>query len=695
MEGVYLTWLISALAIGVLLMPLIRPPWSKITVDGFVDFLRRYWLHLVLVLLIYNAKDFLDEVDRILMANTDGMLNMTPWIYTIEGDMVLWVQETFISDWLTALMTHFYVVGFMVICYVSVFYFAYFDDRYMADRISLAIFWVYTLAIPFYLFFNVHVTGNYIPEMKTLAYNHSPEINDWFSRIDPFTNGMPSLHIAFPFAIWLCLHRFDSDERWKNYRIILLWYTILTAFCIVYLGIHWFADIIGGMIVAAIAVQIASVMAEPFWNIFDERTINARLVTVLTNPKRALSVGFSSASKSISNFSKPTSKETGFMLTVILILIVSVVTWDLTHQSIPAGGVDAPVDVDAADGWLVTLDSKDDSSLLVIHDLSDLESQIEVIQPTMDDNSTYSILGDHLAMANSTSLMLVNLSNPSEVLFQLPVDNPHQIEFISTDRIVVLQDGEVSYYDYSGQSVSGISAPNSEEVSLIETSGDRIAMVFASNPDTVHIGIIGSEGLISTKLNATANQIEDEMLEEVGKLVDIDNASILEISIHREYLAAVVDVNATTRMVLMNTSSGDNFIVSDPKFGVSDPHMDFGILMFAAHQNIDPVNSSSEKYADLEIMIHDLESNLTKPLTADSLDQWGPVVLENHFVYQQLNEDGTISVEVQEKEPTLQQYSSTVLKIGVILMIVLVFINLLQRQKEVNNANRHGSELES
>jgi len=61
MEGIYLTWLISALAIGVLLMPLIRPPWSKITMDGFVDFLRRYWLHLVLVLLIYNAKDFLDE----------------------------------------------------------------------------------------------------------------------------------------------------------------------------------------------------------------------------------------------------------------------------------------------------------------------------------------------------------------------------------------------------------------------------------------------------------------------------------------------------------------------------------------------------------------------------------------------------------------------------------------------------------
>ena len=138
------------------------------------------------------------------MANTDGMLNMTLGFMQSKVRWLCGFKETFKADWLTAFMTHFYVVGFMVICYVSIFYFAYFDDRYMADRISLTIFWVYILAIPFYLFFNVHVTGNYIPGMETLAYNHTPEINDWFHRIDPLTNGMPSLHIGFPFAVWLC-----------------------------------------------------------------------------------------------------------------------------------------------------------------------------------------------------------------------------------------------------------------------------------------------------------------------------------------------------------------------------------------------------------------------------------------------------------------------------------------------------------
>jgi len=62
----------------------------------------------------------------------------------------------------------------MFICYVSVFYVAYFDDRWMADRIVLSIAWVYILAVPFYLFFNVRVTGDVIPGMETIAYDLTP-----------------------------------------------------------------------------------------------------------------------------------------------------------------------------------------------------------------------------------------------------------------------------------------------------------------------------------------------------------------------------------------------------------------------------------------------------------------------------------------------------------------------------------------
>ena len=691
MDGVYLTWLISALAVGVLLMPFIKPPWAKVTLHGFIDFLRRYWLHFGIVLTIYNAKDFLDEVDRILMANTDGMLNMTPWIYAIEGDMALWVQETFRADWLTDFMTHFYVVGFMVICYVSIFYFAYFDDRYIADRITLTIFWVYVLAIPFYLFFNVHVTGNYIPGMETLAYNHTPEINDWFHRIDPLTNGMPSLHIGFPFAVWLCLLRFDTDNRWIIYRRIVFAYVLMTAFCILYLGIHWFMDIIGGMIVAAIAVSIANKMSDPMWRIFDERTINARLATVLTNPKRAYNVVLSNVKEQFSRYSKPSSKETGVMLTVVMVLVAGVITWDLTHQSIPAGGVDAPVGVAAADGWLVTLDEKLDGAIVVVHDLSDLDSEIVVVQPVLDANSTYDIQGDLLIMANQTNLVLVNMSDPYTIQTTIEVSSPSAVEFVSDDRFMVLEEGQISYWSYDGVEMYGPTADVGDSILVFESSGDQIAMVFASDADSVHLGIIDGEGLISIPLNATAGVDEDQILIDSGFNVDLPNATITSVALFEDKLAATVDINATSRLMLLDTVTGDSEIISDPKYAAYDPHMGYGVLMFSAYANIDPGNAS-EKYSDREIYIYDISTEILKPLTADELDQWAPMVLKDHYVYQQAGEDGVISVEVQQKEPSLKPYASNILKIGVVLAIALVFVNIMQRQKEANSFNHHDNE---
>ena len=693
MDGVYLTWLISALAIGVILMPFIKPPWAKVTSEGFVDFLRRYWLHIGIVLLIYNAKDFLDEVDRILMANTDGMLDMTPWIYAIEGDMALWVQETFLADWLTAFMTHFYVVGFMVICYVSIFYFAYFDDRYIADRISLTIFWVYILAIPFYLFFNVHVTGNYIPGMETLAYNHTPEINDWFHRIDPLTNGMPSLHIGFPFAVWLCLLRFDTDGRWTNYRRIVFAYVLLTAFCILYLGIHWFVDIIGGMVVASVAVSIANKMANPWWSIFDERTINARLVTVLTNPKRALNVLTNVIKNTASKYKTPTSKETGVVLTVVLLVIASVITWDLTHQSIPAGGVDKPVGVAAADGWLITLDERDDGHSVVVQDLSKANSQINGIeQPKMDENSTYAVQGDILIMANKTVLYAVNLES-LELINNLSVSEPTNVDFVSDNCFAILQNGQMTYWDIeTWEEKEGPNAPEGESVLVFEAHEGEIALVFSSDPDTIHLGNIGATGgLISVELNATADPNEDEQLEEAkGSPVDIQNATITEISLSPEKLAAVIDVNATKRLMLLDTSTYESMLVFDPKHEVFDPYIGHGVLMFSAYANQDP-EAQPEEYADREIYIYDLSTNLEKPLTADDVDQWGPMVLEDHYVYLQENDDGEgWKPMVQLKEPKLQPYASNILQMGVVLAITLVFVYLMQKQKEASRVNHHG-----
>jgi len=684
MVGIYTTWLISALALGVILMPWVKPKWMKMNADGFVDFIRRYWIHLLLVLSIYNAKDFLDGVDRILLANTN--LDMTPWIYAIEGDLVLWVQQTFHNQLLTEVLTHFYVVGFILICYVSIFYFAYFDDRWMADRSALAMFYIYALAVPFYLFFNVRVTGDHIPAMETLAYDLTPEINDWFTRIDPFTNGMPSLHIGIPFTIWLCLVRFDEDNRWRNYRYLLMGYILLTAFTIIYLGIHWFLDIIGGMALAAIAVYWADKSAEPFWKVFDERTMNSRLVTVLTQPGKAFVVFWSKIKAMFKALSKPSSRETGALIMSVVIIVSVVIVWDLTHRELPASGVNHPTQVEAAGSLMVTMDERADGSLLVAHDMIDIEQPIEVAQPIMDEESLFDVENDMLLMANSTTMMVVDLDSPSEILLEKEIAEISQLGLVSTTNgqmaIAIVTGGELKLLDLSGNYMT--SPSNTGNIEHLAVYGTSIGFVTSDSPTTVELAKVGVKGTQAFEINASSVAGEDEILRNWNLNVDLENASIVDMVLTYDHLATTIDINATKRLVLVDLRTATSFIVNDPKYEAKDPYLGEGLLMWASKDHYNPT-SPMEEYSDFEIHYLQLKTNLSESLTDDSVEQWNPMVLDEYYVWSQLNDEGKREVVVLPREATLTTYSSKILQLGVLLAIALSFVFIVQKQKEARN----------
>ena len=684
MQGVYLTWMISALALGVLLLPVFKPKWMELRLSTFVDFFRRYWIHVLILFLIYNAKDGLDEIDRILMASTG--LDMTPWIYAIEGDLVLHVQQFFEAQWLTVMLTHFYVAGFMFICYVSVFYFAYFDDRWMADRVTLTIAWVYILAVPFYLFFNVRVTGAYIPEMETLAYSLNPEISDWFRRIDPFTNCMPSLHIGIPYAVWLCIKRFDHDERWALYRKIVFVYVLLTAFTIIYLGIHWIIDIAGGMIVAFIAVNLADKTSKPIWSILDERTINARLVTVFTNPRKAYNIVSGKVTSAAKNFANPTSRETGILAIVVLIIVGSVITWDLTHQSLPAKGVEAPEGAAGADGWLATIDNTSENGrLLKLYDLSDLDNDgIEVVQPNLTSDSYYQLTGDKLVMANSTVLYVVDIAEPDIVYFQKPIQNVGQVELCNMGNdyvLMTLSGGELTAEKLSGEVIDiGISNSN---ISYVKCQGNDFAFLVENQSDKVYMSNLELIGSLTYTVNASANEEDEQVLEDWGSPADIENATIIDLVFDRTHLLVNVNLSSVDRIVLIDRISGEQRLLGDGKYSSYDPSIRDGVVAWVMKDHLNPTSPIKEYY-DGEILYMYLSDNFTQVLTADEVDQWGPIVLEEHLIYLEESDDGVV-IKVHSWTPELKSYSNIVLQIASIIGIVIVFIYINQKQSEAKS----------
>jgi len=684
MQGVYLTWMISALALGVLLLPVFKPKWMELRLSTFVDFFRRYWIHVLILFLIYNAKDGLDEIDRILMASTG--LDMTPWIYAIEGDLVLHVQQFFEAQWLTVMLTHFYVAGFMFICYVSVFYFAYFDDRWMADRVTLTIAWVYILAVPFYLFFNVRVTGAYIPEMETLAYSLNPEISDWFRRIDPFTNCMPSLHIGIPYAVWLCIKRFDHDERWALYRKIVFVYVLLTAFTIIYLGIHWIIDIAGGMIVAFIAVNLADKTSKPIWSILDERTINARLVTVFTNPRKAYNIVSGKVTSAAKNFANPTSRETGILAIVVLIIVGSVITWDLTHQSLPAKGVEAPEGAAGADGWLATIDNTSENGrLLKLYDLSDLDNDgIEVVQPNLTSDSYYQLTGDKLVMANSTVLYVVDIAEPDIVYFQKPIQDVGQVELCNMGNdyvLMTLSGGELTAEKLSGEVIDiGISNSN---ISYVKCQGNDFAFLVENQSDKVYMSNLELIGSLTYTVNASANEEDEQVLEDWGSPADIENATIIDLVFDRTHLLVNVNLSSVDRIVLIDRITGEQRLLGDGKYSSYDPSIRDGVVAWVMKDHLNPTSPIKEYY-DGEILYMYLSDNFTHVLTADEVDQWGPIVLEEHLIYLEESDDGVV-IKVHSWTPELKSYSNIVLQIASIIGIVIVFIYINQKQSEAKS----------
>ena len=626
-------------------------------------------------------------------------LDMTPYIYAIEGDLVVLFQDAFRAEWLDVLMTHFYIAGFMFITYASIFYVTYFDDRWMADRIALCVAWVYLLAIPFYLFFNVRVTGFYIEDMDAIAYTLNPEIEDWFRRIDAFTNCMPSLHIAVPFAIWLTFRKYDHDGRWRRFQNMTLGYIILTAFAIIYLGIHWFVDIIGGMMIAAFSVSLTDKTNDSVWKIFDERTINSRLATVLTRPAHSISILSSRIKAYVKTLMKPTSKETGTFIVVIMILTGAVITWDFTHNELPAEGVQSAQGAVASEGWLATMDNQSGEAIVLIHDVADpLSIPTTVAQPLMEFDSPYALYENYLAMANESELRVVDLDAPKTVLLQQEVVGIQSLQMTALQGkpvvLFIANDG-LQAVNIDGQSIQVPALPNGETIQLMSVSGIEILFVSKEQPDTLRLGTIGASGSQNIVMNASTTEEQNLVLEGWGQSVDEQNASINQIAFDARHIAVKMNVSALDRLVIYDRSTGEQWLGFDPIFPVGNLSLGYGYIVWEAKDHYNPL-SFADKYGDWEIHQLNLATNYSEQLTSDTIDQVNPIALEDGLAYIEVKDDGEVTINVLNRGTELATYSSIVLQWSVLLLIALTFIYIMQRQNETRSTQLiHDSVLES
>ena len=681
--SIYITWISGAILITLAMMPIFKPPFAKISSDGFIDMFRRYWAHMIVVFSVYLWKDLLDGLDRILMANTQ--LDMTFLVYAIEGDAVLWVQEALRNDVLDVVMTHFYVMGFMTATFSSFIFTIYFDDRHMADRVSLSMFWVYILAIPFYLFLNVKVTGNYIEGMETIAYDLTPEIHNWFNRIDPFTNGMPSLHIGLPFAIWLTMHKWDEDGRWKKFRGFLISFILLTSIAIVYLGIHWFVDIIGGMVVGIMAVNLTSRTHKPIWKFADERLFTRRLARTLDNPMGGLSYVRESLLSIFDPIREPGKKQTGAIIMGLLILTGSVLLWDVTHQRISVEEAESPTSASGSGDWLVWIEESERGVEITSINVSSGENRSIGGQKWIDapmivsSGECFVLFSDFRADYFEHNVD----SDPLNPVFRY--DSASQITdlAITTDskgerKLAVLLENELRIIS----TASNYSNPHIIDVnsSVVASSGPLVGISENSeNGPYVNLTSIESNQTISISLDSSSSSRIEQSIVDSGVILDFQNSTVVELEMENNWLVATVDLGPFNRTILVDTLSINQTLISNPRWDSSSPTIGDGKVAFlqVTRDDLSLVGQNSERNND--VYVHDLSSGETQQYTFDeNIDQTQPQILYDKLAYIQVNEQGTKELQLYSLTDTIEPRNSILLQASILALIPLLFLWTLQ-----------------
>jgi len=687
--GIYITWITGAIILSIAMMPLFKPPYAKLRLEGFIDMFRRYWAHMIVVFSVYLWKDLLDGMDRVLMASTK--LDMTPYVYAIEGDIVLWVQQELRNAALDQMLTHFYVMGFMTATFASFLYPIYFDDRHMADRVSLSMFWVYIISIPFFLFFNVGVTGDHIPAMQTIAYDLTPEIHNWFTRIDPFSNGMPSLHIGLPFAIWLTMQRWDEDGRWVNYRNFLIVFMLVTAFSIIYLGIHWIVDIIGGMAVAILAVELTAKTHSSIWRVADERLFSRRLARAIADPGKSLRGTLSSVYSVFEPLKEPNKRQTSVIIAILLLSTAFVLLWDATHQDFPVEGVEWPTSAAGSDGWLVSVEEVPDGSLEIsVWNVSDEVGSV-VSGAAWETAPMVSISGPFLALHDAQRVDFYELqsdetefspkfsrteSNPVlDVAIAESVSGEPLLVIVHEDSLEII-DGEQGPIE-----TTFLGAP----FSIVAASGQLLAWADTTAPQpTVNVtSLEGPRIAISLVLDAGATGPQDEYLEQVsGVAVDYENAEIVDIAMDPMWVTAVVDVGPVNRTILINILTGEQTMISEPVWPSSSPSVAHGRVAFLQIPLWDPSLDPEDIVTNRDVYLHEIADNTTLAITHDEdVDQSDPQVLLNNVAWVEVDTDG-VSVLTVYSEETFEPYSSVILQSAILMLIPLIFLWAYQATSE-------------
>ncbi|WP_276246834.1 MULTISPECIES: phosphatase PAP2 family protein [unclassified Haladaptatus] len=182
-------------------------------------------------------------------------LNITSYIYRIEGDFVAFVQSI-ATDQLTVYFSFIYLYGYVfLLVFPFILTFALRETKYLKQT-AVAFALNYSLGLIFYILFVSYGPRNLIPDLvDPLMYSMYPQSQLLTGEVNSNTNVFPSLHTSL--SVTVAYLAWFTRDRFPYWFVTSCFLAASVVMATMYLGIHWGTDVVAGTILGLGSVHIA------------------------------------------------------------------------------------------------------------------------------------------------------------------------------------------------------------------------------------------------------------------------------------------------------------------------------------------------------------------------------------------------------------------------------------------------------
>jgi membrane-associated phospholipid phosphatase len=220
--------------------------------ERVADNLRRSWWVVVALAVVLALNKIVRDVG-VELSWLIGV-HLTGLIYAIEGGVVATVQS-YATPALTTYFGFAYVYGYAFLLTFPLLAYAVHHDWRQLRVLLVAYALNYGVGLVLYVAFVAYGPRNFVPDqVESLLYVQWPDVQLVTSRVNRNTNVFPSLHASLATTVAIVAYRFDEAyPRWTPVAATL---AASIAVATMYLGIHWFTDVVAGVALAAVSVAV-------------------------------------------------------------------------------------------------------------------------------------------------------------------------------------------------------------------------------------------------------------------------------------------------------------------------------------------------------------------------------------------------------------------------------------------------------